>query len=353
MQAVISGGLNHYWIPHGQPVYKFELGGPSHEACAGVLAITGFLQTLAGAHELRSLCLQLCVAHSHAHLSGRETLGALLRPALLNVTLSHAQLPHCMECLMPSQSNDAAAWVTTGRPAALPAALSLRQSANVYATVLMQWLRRPPCGRQAAAQHSGSGLQAHQRCRASSAAAAAGLPGRAEGSAGKHPCAGQCSAVNESSGTQRLRRDMALRNRCVPADLVTALHCTAHVLCCPPSSGLKSNTEVMWAHAAQACSASSCCTGVRPAGRQHRGQGAHHQLCEQGTAFRGAGPAAAGAGHCLPPRQLLCLQVGLPPLSPAGHVWMGLLLLASVLQRTMRPDAVVYELLLRAGWWSG
>ena len=55
MQAVIPGGLNHYFVPSSAPVYKFELGGPSHEACAGVLAIGQYLQTMAGAADFRVL----------------------------------------------------------------------------------------------------------------------------------------------------------------------------------------------------------------------------------------------------------------------------------------------------------
>ena len=47
-QAVIPGALNHYFVPVLDPVYKFELGGPSHEACAGVLGIGQYLQTMAG-----------------------------------------------------------------------------------------------------------------------------------------------------------------------------------------------------------------------------------------------------------------------------------------------------------------
>lgn len=51
-------GPNHFWIDGQDVPYKFELGGPSHEACAGLLAVWGYLEFLAaardGAEEMRS-----------------------------------------------------------------------------------------------------------------------------------------------------------------------------------------------------------------------------------------------------------------------------------------------------------
>ncbi|MEQ1932336.1 MAG: aminotransferase class V-fold PLP-dependent enzyme, partial [Fimbriimonadaceae bacterium] len=44
-------GPNHFFLP--ADVYKFELGGPSHEGCAGLLALGEYLQFLSGSHELR------------------------------------------------------------------------------------------------------------------------------------------------------------------------------------------------------------------------------------------------------------------------------------------------------------
>ncbi len=41
-------GPNHYFIPRDEVPYKFELGGPSHEGCAGLLALGDYLQFLAG-----------------------------------------------------------------------------------------------------------------------------------------------------------------------------------------------------------------------------------------------------------------------------------------------------------------
>ena len=41
-------GPNHYFIPETQMPYKWELGGASHEGCAGLLALKPYLGFLAG-----------------------------------------------------------------------------------------------------------------------------------------------------------------------------------------------------------------------------------------------------------------------------------------------------------------
>ncbi len=41
-------GPNHFFIPRSDVPYKFELGGACHEGCAGLLALRGYLNTLAG-----------------------------------------------------------------------------------------------------------------------------------------------------------------------------------------------------------------------------------------------------------------------------------------------------------------
>lgn len=41
-------GPNHFFLPGGNP-YKFELGGPNHEGCAGLLALSDYLRFLAEA----------------------------------------------------------------------------------------------------------------------------------------------------------------------------------------------------------------------------------------------------------------------------------------------------------------
>jgi cysteine desulfurase family protein (TIGR01976 family) len=42
-------GANHFFVPESQLVYKFEPGGPNHEACAGLLALGEYLRRVAGA----------------------------------------------------------------------------------------------------------------------------------------------------------------------------------------------------------------------------------------------------------------------------------------------------------------
>ncbi len=49
-----SGGLNHYWIPAHDYVYKFELGGVCHESMAGIVALQTYLHTLATAYTAAS-----------------------------------------------------------------------------------------------------------------------------------------------------------------------------------------------------------------------------------------------------------------------------------------------------------
>lgn len=44
-------GPNHFFVPRGDIPYKFELGGVSHEGCAGLLALRPYLQFLAGSNE--------------------------------------------------------------------------------------------------------------------------------------------------------------------------------------------------------------------------------------------------------------------------------------------------------------
>ena len=45
---VEQGGPNHYFVPPGAVPYNWELGGPSHEACAGVAALPQYLAAIAG-----------------------------------------------------------------------------------------------------------------------------------------------------------------------------------------------------------------------------------------------------------------------------------------------------------------
>lgn len=48
-------GPNHFFIPREQVPYKFEVGGASHEGCAGLLALRGYLNVLAGEEPLRTM----------------------------------------------------------------------------------------------------------------------------------------------------------------------------------------------------------------------------------------------------------------------------------------------------------
>ena len=41
-------GPNHFFVPKGEVPYKFELGGVSHEACAGIVALRDYLQFVSG-----------------------------------------------------------------------------------------------------------------------------------------------------------------------------------------------------------------------------------------------------------------------------------------------------------------
>lgn len=44
---VQKAGPNHYWIPGTDVPRKFELGGPAHEGCAGIVALSRYFQFMA------------------------------------------------------------------------------------------------------------------------------------------------------------------------------------------------------------------------------------------------------------------------------------------------------------------
>lgn len=48
-------GPNHFFIPENEIPYKFELGGPSHEGCAGILGLGEYLAFLAGVGDASEL----------------------------------------------------------------------------------------------------------------------------------------------------------------------------------------------------------------------------------------------------------------------------------------------------------
>lgn len=57
-------GPNHFFIPASDVPYKFELGGASHEACAGLLGLERYLQVLAPGCTGRDLAVQAVAAMS-------------------------------------------------------------------------------------------------------------------------------------------------------------------------------------------------------------------------------------------------------------------------------------------------
>ena len=42
-----EAGPNHYWISGTDVPYMFELGGPAHEGCAGIVALSHYLHIMA------------------------------------------------------------------------------------------------------------------------------------------------------------------------------------------------------------------------------------------------------------------------------------------------------------------
>ena len=47
-----DAGPNHYWISGTDVPYKFELGGPAHEGCAGIVALADYLSLMASSGML-------------------------------------------------------------------------------------------------------------------------------------------------------------------------------------------------------------------------------------------------------------------------------------------------------------
>lgn len=78
-------GPNHFFIPLAQVPYKFELGGASHEGCAAIVALAGYLAFLAGeAHGGGS---------AHAAHGAHSASGASAVPAVPAVPLASPALP--------------------------------------------------------------------------------------------------------------------------------------------------------------------------------------------------------------------------------------------------------------------
>ncbi|MCO6439030.1 MAG: aminotransferase class V-fold PLP-dependent enzyme [Phycisphaerae bacterium] len=64
-------GPNHFFIPHDAVPYKFEPGGPSHEGCAGILALWPYLAAMAGADPDR-LPYRRAIDAAYAHITDLE-----------------------------------------------------------------------------------------------------------------------------------------------------------------------------------------------------------------------------------------------------------------------------------------
>jgi cysteine desulfurase family protein (TIGR01976 family) len=64
-------GPNHFFIGRDAVPYKFELGGPSHEGCAGLLALGGYLALLAGA-DTSAPCQRDTVCRAYDVMHGCE-----------------------------------------------------------------------------------------------------------------------------------------------------------------------------------------------------------------------------------------------------------------------------------------
>ncbi len=65
-------GPNHFFIARDEVPYKFELGGASHEGCAGLCALARLLAILAGEDEIEAAAP--CTTGAHAETCGRPTI---------------------------------------------------------------------------------------------------------------------------------------------------------------------------------------------------------------------------------------------------------------------------------------
>jgi cysteine desulfurase family protein (TIGR01976 family) len=64
-------GPNHFFIPKNQIPYKFEPGGPSHEGCAGLLALWSYLAALAGCAPDEEPS-RIGIVRAYQHIAERE-----------------------------------------------------------------------------------------------------------------------------------------------------------------------------------------------------------------------------------------------------------------------------------------
>ena len=65
-------GANHFFVPESDLVYKFEPGGPSHEACAGLLALGDYLRLVADGDASGAPCARATVERAFARMERWE-----------------------------------------------------------------------------------------------------------------------------------------------------------------------------------------------------------------------------------------------------------------------------------------
>jgi len=91
-------GPNHFFVPRDDVPYKFEPGGPSHEGCAGLLALGEYLKLVAG-DETDRLCDRHTVTKAFAIMT------ALERP-LQEMLIAHLKAQPAVRLIGPVATDD-------------------------------------------------------------------------------------------------------------------------------------------------------------------------------------------------------------------------------------------------------
>jgi cysteine desulfurase family protein (TIGR01976 family) len=91
-------GPNHFFVPREDLPYKFEPGGPSHEGCAGLLALGEYLKLVAGEASDRP-CDRGTVTRAYDHMT------ALERP-LQEMLIEHLRANPTVRLIGPAASDD-------------------------------------------------------------------------------------------------------------------------------------------------------------------------------------------------------------------------------------------------------
>eukprot|EP00891_Asterochloris_glomerata_P007304 jgi/Astpho2/7304/e_gw1.00113.67.1_t len=84
-----AGGPNHFFVPADDVSYKFELGGPSHEACAGVNALSQYFKVMAGVSSARQAQGQLTRADVEEAYRLFQAMEQPLQEQLVGFLLQH------------------------------------------------------------------------------------------------------------------------------------------------------------------------------------------------------------------------------------------------------------------------